>query len=239
MSKWYKASEIERLKNKTPRDGPRDGVNGLPDNHVIMVSERTIEIDMPELVQNNVSTDTYTLELDAEWNDITPIVIFSNSKGDYQVAYENAPTKIPAAAMAVIGSVDVSVFGLDSTGKVRVVTKAAPDAMTVIESGKFVGEISENDASLLGQILAAVDKANQAAQDFETEAAKVPTSAQAATLESGQSATAVIENKILKLGIPQGPQGIQGLQGPKGDRGESGSSNVDKITNTEIEDICK
>ena len=41
---------------------------------------------------------------------------------------------------------------------------------------------------------------------------------------------------------PAGPAGETGPQGPKGDkgdRGEPGTSNVDKITNTEIEDICK
>ena len=166
MSKWYKASELERL--NTPM--PMDGVNGLPDNHVITVSERTIEIDESELVQNNVSTDTFTLELDAEWDDITPVVIFSNSKGDYKVAYENGPTKIPAAAMAAIGSVDVSVFGLDSTGEVRVVTKAAPNTMNVVESGKFVGQVSSDDVSLLGQILQAVSDANAAAETANTAA---------------------------------------------------------------------
>ena len=166
MSKWYKASELERLRTLAPRDG----INGLPDNHVITVSERTIRIDERELVQNNVSTDTYTLELDAEWDDITPVVIFSNSEGDYKVAYENAPTKIPAAVMAVIGAVDVSVFGLDSTGAVRVVTKAAPNTMNVVESGKFVGEISEDDVSLLGQILQAVSDAKAAAQTANTAA---------------------------------------------------------------------
>lgn len=99
MSKWYKASEIERLKNLTPRDG----VTGLPDNHVITVSERVISVDNTELVQNNIATDTFTLILDAEWDGITPVVIFTNDQGDYQVAYENAPTKIPAAAMAGLG----------------------------------------------------------------------------------------------------------------------------------------
>ena len=171
MSKWYKASELERL--NTPM--PMDGVNGLPDNHVITVSERTIEIDESELVQNNVSTDTFTLELDAEWDDITPVVIFSNSKGDYKVAYENGPTKIPAAAMAVIGSVDVSVFGLDSTGEVRVVTKAAPNTMDVVESGKFVGQVSSDDVSLLGQILQAVSDANAAAETANTAAVNAGT----------------------------------------------------------------
>lgn len=166
MSKWYKASELERL--NTPM--PMDGVNGLPDNHVITVSERVIEIDESELVQNNVSTDTFTLELDAEWDDITPVVIFSNSQGDYKVAYENGPTKIPAAAMAVIGAVDVSVFGLDSTGEVRVVTKAAPNTMDVVASGKFVGQVSSDDVSLLGQILQAVSDANTAAETANTAA---------------------------------------------------------------------
>lgn len=166
MSKWYKASELERL--NTPM--PMDGVNGLPDNHVITVSERTIEIDEPELVQNNVATDTYTLELDAEWDDITPVVIFSNSEGDYKVAYENAPTKIPAAVMAVVGAIDVSVFGLDSTGAVRVVTKAAPNTMNVVESGKFIGQVSSDDVSLLGQILQAVSDANTAAETANTAA---------------------------------------------------------------------
>lgn len=34
-------------------------------------------------------------------------------------------------------------------------------------------------------------------------------------------------------------KGEKGDKGDKGDRGEPGPFNVDKITNTEIEDICK
>ena len=209
MSKWYKASELERL--NTPM--PMDGVNGLPDNHVITVSERVVEIDEPELVQNNVSTDTFTLELDAEWDDITPVVIFSNSNGDYKVAYENGPTKIPAAAMAVIGSVDVSVFGLDSTGEVRVVTKAAPNTMDVVESGKFVGEVSEDDISLLGQILAAVEAANEAAKNAN---ATIIKSAVATTLNPGEPATANLADNVLTIGVPKGEKGDKGNPGQDG-----------------------
>lgn len=36
-----------------------------------------------------------------------------------------------------------------------------------------------------------------------------------------------------------GPAGPAGPAGPKGDKGEPGTFNVDKITNAEIEDICK
>ena len=218
MSKWYKASELERLRTLTPRDG----VNGLPDNHIITVSERTIRIDERELVQNNVSTDTYTLELDAEWDGITPVVIFSNSEGDYKVAYENGPTKIPAAVMAVVGAVDVSVFGLDSTGAVRVVTKAAPNTMTVVESGKFVGEISEDDVSLLGQILAAVEAANKAAENAN---ATIIKSAVATTLNPGDPATANLADNVLTIGVPKGE---------KGDKGEPGQDGITPFTQASV-----
>ena len=213
MSKWYKASEIERLKNLTPRDG----VTGLPDNHVITVSERVISVDNTNLVQNNIATDTFTLVLDAEWDGITPVVIFTNDLGDYQVPYENAPTKIPAAAMAGIGSVEVSVFGLDSTGAVRVVTKAAPNTMNVVKSGKFVGEVSSDDASLLGQILAAAEAANKAAANAN---ATVIKSAVATTLNPGEPATANLADNVLTIGVPKGKKG------EKGDPGQNGTDGV-------------
>lgn len=214
MSKWYKASEIERLKNLTPRDG----VTGLPDNHVITVSERVISVDNTELVQNNIATDTFTLVLDAEWDGITPVVIFTNDQGNYQVAYENAPTKIPAAAMAGIGAVEVSVFRLDSTGAVRVVTKAAPNTMNVVKSGKFVGEVSSDDASLLGQILAAAEAANEAAANAN---ATVIKSAIATTLNPGEQATANLADNTLTIGIPKGE---------KGDKGDPGQNGTDGVT---------
>lgn len=261
MSKWYKASELERA--RTPM--VMSSEMGLPDNHVITVTERVISIDNTELIQNNIATDTFTLVLDAEWDDITPVVIFSNDVSKYSVMYEGSATKIPAKAMERVGDIQVSVYGVNDEGDVRVVTQK-PDSMgmTVIESGEYEGQISEDDVSLLGQILAAVDKANQAAQDFETEAAKVPTSAQATTLDPGQSATAVIEDKVLKLGIPQGqkgdtgetgpqgpqgqkgdtgatgpqgPQGLQGLQGPKGDQGDTGPQGPKGDTGTGLPEI--
>ena len=261
MSKWYKASELERA--RTPM--VMSSEMGLPDNHVITVTERVISIDNTELIQNNIATDTFTLVLDAEWDDITPVVIFSNDTSKYSVMYEGSATKIPAKAMERVGDIQVSVYGVNDEGDVRVVTQK-PDSMgmTVIESGEFEGQISEDDVSLLGQILAAVEKANQAAQDFETEASKVPTSAQAATLEPGQAATAVIEDKVLKLGIPkgqkgdtgetgpqgpkgetgatgpkgdQGPQGLQGLRGPKGDQGDAGPQGPKGDTGTGLPEI--
>lgn len=232
MSKWYKASEIERLKNLTPRDG----VTGLPDNHVITVSERVISVDNTELVQNNIATDTFTLVLDAEWDGITPVVIFTNNLGNYQVAYENAPTKIPAAAMAGIGAVEVSVFGLDSTGAVRVVTKAAPNTMNVVKSGKFVGEVSSDDASLLGQILAAAEAANEAAANAN---ASVIKSAIATTLNPGEQATANLADHVLTIGVPKGEKGEKGEKGDTGDPGHSPQRGVDYWTTEDVKAVVE
>ena len=178
MSKWYKASELERLKTLTPRDG----VTGLPDNHVITVSERVISIDNTELIQNNIATDTFTLVLDAEWDDITPIAIFSNPVGNYSVMYEGSATKIPAKVMERTGDVEVSVYGVNEAGDVRVVTQRPESmGMTVIESGKFDGQVSSDDVSLLGKILAAVEKAEQSVETANQSAENADTAAQSAT----------------------------------------------------------
>ena len=178
MSKWYKASELERLKTLTPRDG----VTGLPDNHVITVSERVISIDNTELIQNNIATDTFTLVLDAEWDGITPIAIFSNAVGNYSVMYEGSATKIPAKVMERTGDVEVSVYGVNEAGDVRVVTQRPESmGMTVIESGKFDGQVSSDDVSLLGKILAAVEKAEQSVETANQSAENANTAAQSAT----------------------------------------------------------
>lgn len=178
MSKWYKASELERLRTLTPRDG----VNGLPDNHVITVFERIISIDNTELIQNNIATDTFTLVLDAEWDDITPIAIFSNSVGNYSVMYEGSATKIPAKVMESTGDVEVSVYGVNEAGNVRVVTQRPESmGMTVIESGKFDGQVSSDDVSLLGKILAAVEEAEKSVKTANQAAENADTAAQSAT----------------------------------------------------------
>ena len=165
MSKWYKASELERA--RTPM--VMSSEMGLPDNHVITVTERVISIDNTELIQNNIATDTFTLVLDAEWDDITPVVIFSNDTSKYSVMYEGSATKIPAKAMERVGDIQVSVYGLNDEGDVRVVTQK-PDSMgmTVIESGEFNGQVSADDVSLLGQILQAVSDAETAITEAET-----------------------------------------------------------------------
>ena len=174
MSKWYSFEELKRA--RTPM--PLDSETGLPDNHVITVVERVISVDNSELIQNNVRTDTITLNLDAEYDDLNIIVIFTKSNNiNVQVAYSGQPVHIPSSVMELTGSVAVSVVGLDDEGETRAVTKAAPDTFQVVASGAYTGTISQDDVDLLGQILKAVSDAESAASSANGAAARATSAA--------------------------------------------------------------
>lgn len=175
-----------------------DDDDKLPYNHVISVVDREISIDVPELVQNNVATDTYTLDLDGEWDGISPVVIFGPCESAVEVAYTNGPTTIPADVTKAYGPVDVSVVGYDSTGTVRIVTIAAPKAMNVLESGCYTGTTTEDpDPSLIGQLVAAGDAANKAAEAANTAADNANEKAQLAVEKADASAANADEKATL------------------------------------------
>ena len=156
MSDWITAKALNDANNEISL---LSSESGLPDNHVITIRERELSVDDSELIQNNIKTDTVTLNLDREWEGIHPLILFGpNSNGVLYVEYKGEPVHIPAGAMEDVGPLDLSVMGLDDTGQVRLVTKAAPGTFTVVESGEYIGEISEDDASLLGQILSALEE---------------------------------------------------------------------------------
>ena len=182
MSKWYSLEELKRA--RTPM--PLDSVTGLPDNHVITVVERVISVDDPELIQNNVRTDTFTLNLDAEYDDLNVVVIFTKPNNiNVKVAYNGTPTHIPGSAMELVGSLACSVVGIDADGEVRAVTKAAPDTFQVVKSGAYDGSVTSDDAELLGQILQAVSDAENAIAEAET----ATTAATNATSQATSAAT--------------------------------------------------
>ncbi len=168
MSNWINVTEYEK---KLIKHMPSimSSEEGLPDNHTIVIRERELSVDFPQLIQNNVRTDTVTLDLDAEWNGIHPVIIFGDTEeyGTWAVQYFGDPVHIPAKAMEHIGGLDLSVMGLDDSGLIRLVTKAAPDTFEVIESGEYIGNISEDDASLLGQILATLTELEDLKQQLE------------------------------------------------------------------------
>lgn len=133
----------------------------IPDNHVITVRERSVSVDAPTLIQNNVKTDTFTLDLDGEWDGADAIAIFT--KGDLAVRFVwyGVPITIPSQLTAEIGSIDVSVVGYGDGGEMRLVTRQANGVLNVVASGAYEGDVPEEDVpDLVSQLLGAADRAS-------------------------------------------------------------------------------
>lgn len=168
MNEWIDLKTYEKI---LAAQAPSllSSTEGLPDNHVITIREREISVDFTQLIQNNIKTDTVTLDLDAEWDGIHPVILFGSSEeyGVCAVDYTGDPVHVPASAMEHVGPLDLSVMGLDDSGSVRLVTIAAPGTFEVVESGEYIGEISEDDACLLGQILSALSELQELKKQLE------------------------------------------------------------------------
>ena len=168
--------------------------DGFPNNHIIRVRDRTVSVNLSELVQNNVATDTLTLDLDEDWDDLAVVVLLGPCTDATELQWSGEPIGIPAALMAEVGAIDVSVVGYDSGGTVRVVTKRASGLLRVVESGCVVGSVPEEDApDLIGQLVAAGDAANTAASAANTAAGKASTAATKATDAAGEATDAAGE----------------------------------------------
>ena len=184
INNWVHASDLMKMIKSANSISTLSSEEGLPDNHVITIRERELTVDFPELIQNNIKTDTVTLDLDTEWDGIQPVIIFGpNASGTIAVEYTGEPVHIPGAVMEYVGGLDCSVMGLDDSGEVRLVTKAAPNTFEVVESGEYIGQISEDDVSLLGQILSAI-------KDVETATSDASSAAEAATAAANSANTA-------------------------------------------------
>ena len=120
------------------------------------------------------------------------------------------PFAIPSALMESTGAIRTCVVGYIGDD-VRVVSAMERSPLCVIDNGCDVdGEPPQDEApDLWAQLMDEVRRANETAQSVRDDA------------DAGKF------------------KGEKGDKGDKGDRGEPGASNVDKITNTEIEDICK
>lgn len=184
INNWVQASDLMKMIKSANGTSTLSSEEGLPDNHVITIRERELTVDFPELIQNNIKTDTVTLDLDKEWDGIQPVIIFGpNASGTIAVEYTGEPVHIPGAVMQYVGGLDCSVMGLDDSGEVRLVTKAAPNTFEVVESGEYIGQISEDDVSLLGRILSAI-------KDVETATSDASSAAEAATAAANSANTA-------------------------------------------------
>ena len=187
----------------------------FPFLHTITVVDRVVSVDKPELVQNNIRTETVTLNLDSEWDGLSCIINIGNSDTPTSLIWSGQPVIIPAELMTDIGTLNVSVVGYGEDGTLRAVTKKADNMFTVVASGYVEGDEPVPDpTTILGQLTEAADRANQAAQNADDSTIdKVSVT----MLPTGSSASGSVSDKTLSLSIPNGPQGPRG---PKGDPGD-------------------
>lgn len=141
----------------------------IPDVHVIAVRERRVTVDYPTIIQHNVNTDTIELDLDGEWDGMSVVLVLGPCSGATELAWHGEPLTLPSALAENTGGIDVSVVGYSADGDTRLVTVAAPSLLNVIKSGCTVGEAPGDETpDLIGQLVAAGDAANKAAQAANT-----------------------------------------------------------------------
>ena len=146
----------------------------FPFLHTITVVDRVVSVDKPELVQNNIRTETVTLDLDSEWDGLSCIINIGSGKTPTSLIWNGQPVTIPAELMTDIGTLNVSVVGYGDDGALRAVTKKADAMFTVVASGYVEGDEPVPDpTTILGQLVEAADNANEAAEraDAAAEAA--------------------------------------------------------------------
>lgn len=159
MSSFVKASG-----GLTPNSA--DPGEEFPFLHTITVVDRVVSVDKPELVQNNIKTETVTLNLDSEWDGLSTVINIGNKK-PVPVIWSGEPVVIPAELMTTVGSLDVSVVGYGDDGGIRAVTKQAKSIFNVVASGFVEGDEAVPDpTTVLGQLVQAADRFNQASEDI-------------------------------------------------------------------------
>lgn len=194
---WRKASVPK--KDAPMRAAVLADENEIPDNHALTVRDRVLSADLERIVQNNVKTDTVTLDLDGEWDDCTVYVTFNDEtarSGPWSLEWKGQPLTIPSAIGAVVGPVAVSVVGYGSDGELRLVTEAAPSLLDVVKSG-YVEIVDDNEENkdILSQMVAAGKKAEDAAEAADAAATSATSAASSAnTAAASANAAAATAN---------------------------------------------
>lgn len=197
---WRKASVPKKNTPMLMQAAVLADENEIPDNHVLTVRDRVLSTDLQRIVQNNVKTDTVTLDLDGEWDDCTVYVTFNDEtsqSGPWSLQWKGQPLTVPSAVGAVVGPVAVSVVGYGSDGELRLVTEAAPALLNVVKSGyvEIVDDNKENK-DILSQLVAAGQAADDAAEAANTAAVDALEAAQ----EARDAAGAISKNLQFYMG---------------------------------------
>ena len=149
-------------------------------NHVVKVRRRTVSVCDARIVANNVDVDTVTLDLDSEWGGLSTVVAFGDGDDQVMVSVGVEPVEIPRSLTTASGYLPVTVIGYGGDGLPRMVTAAAPHAMIIVNSGVIPDQSYPDAPDLIGQLVTAGDKANEAADNANEAAERADAAAEAA-----------------------------------------------------------
>lgn len=203
----------------------------FPFLHTITVVDRVVSVDNPELVQNNIRTETVTLNLDSEWDGLSCIINIGSGKTPTSLIWSGQPVIIPAELMTDIGTLNVSVVGYGDNGTVRAVTKKA-DAMFVVAASGYVHDDNPvpDPTTILGQLIQAADNANQAADRFNQASEDIGDISDAAIDAKWYADAAKTSETNAAASATAAQQAVDGLQTTVKEQGSKINQNTNTIS---------
>lgn len=140
-----------------------------PHIHVLTVRGHEVSCCDPVIVQHSIGHDAIALDLDAEWEDLFITVAFEKPDGEiYEVAYDGEPVEVPASATEEARWLPVGISGHVAEGDKLVLTAGSDRLLKVVPSGPVSdGGSVEDPPDVLGQLLAAAERAEKAAETAE------------------------------------------------------------------------
>ena len=179
--------------------------------HLLRVSDRRITAPAPRwVVQNGIKSDEIRLELDAEYEALSGLVLIASKGGTTtRLPVTGETVTIPSALMAKPGPIAFSLVGYD--GERRVITREMQpsECVFVVPSGPYDGsDPAPDEPDLLGQLTQAAQAAREAAAVASAAASglsEAVSSAQAsatAAAKSAEDAKAAAEQATSGAGLP-------------------------------------
>lgn len=155
--------------------------------HVLKVERRKLSCRDAYIVANGIESDTIALCLDREWNGLR--IVLTMGEGDTAVMTEvdGGEVYVPSTLLRRPGYLPVTVAGYGEGAK-RILTARADRLFRVVPSGCFDGnDPVPEQPDLLGQLIAAADRADKAS-DLAEDATEAANAAAERAEEAAQAA---------------------------------------------------
>lgn len=157
----------------------------MPTNHVISIRDQRVSVCDARVVAGSKDFDTFTIDADSEWDGLSVVVAFGSGDSRVLVSYGGAPAEIPRQVISSPGWLEVSVVGYGAGGEVKATTEAAPHAINVLSDGQVPDNPYPDSPDLLGQLVAAAERAEGSASDATAAAGEAREAAGAANEAAG------------------------------------------------------